>query len=49
MGNVSAKILGLKAAPMTIETSIRQQLEVIKRLTPQNNGEFLNHDGKIAW
>ena len=49
MGADTAQKLGLKAAPLTIEQSIKQQLEILRGLTPQNNGEFVNYEGKIDW
>lgn len=49
MGADTAQKLGLKAAPLTVETSIKQQLEILKTLTPDNNGEFVNYEGKIDW
>lgn len=49
MGADTAQKLGLKAAPLTVDTSIKQQLEILKSLTPDNNGEFVNYEGTIDW
>lgn len=49
MGMDTAQKLGIKAAPLTVEQSIKQQLEVLRGLTPANNGEYRNFEGKIDW
>ena len=50
MGGDNARKLGMKGAPLDIDTSIKLQLQVLKSLTTQNNGEFLDQEGKtIEW
>ena len=49
MGMDTAQKLGVKEVPLTVEQSIKQQLEVLRGLTPANNGEFRNYEGKIDW
>ena len=50
MGGDNARKLGMKGAPLDIDTSIKLQLKVLKSLTAQNNGEFLDQEGKtIEW
>lgn len=42
--------MGGSAADLTVEQSVSGMRGVIARLTPQDNGRFLNHDGsEIPW
>lgn len=42
--------MGGVGAPLSAEDSARQMVEVVQRLGPQHNGQFLNRSGEpIAW